>query len=66
MATKLERLLTIAEVAEVLEIPVKTLRDWRHKGYGPKGIKLGHQLRWRPSEVERWVQEQEDRGPDAV
>ena len=69
MTARLERLLTIQEVAEVLDVPVKTLRDWRHKGYGPKAIRLHrYTLRWRPSEIERWVREreQDSRGGDAA
>lgn len=32
-----ERLLTIAEVAEYLGVPVGTLYQWRHKRTGPTG-----------------------------
>lgn len=45
------QLITIDEVAEYLQIPVATLYQWRHKGTGPKALKLGRHLRHRPDEL---------------
>jgi excisionase family DNA binding protein len=50
-----ERLLTIAEVADYLGVPVGTLYQWRHKRTGPKGIRVGRHVRYRPREVEAWL-----------
>lgn len=50
-----ERLLTIAEVADFLGVPVGTLYQWRHKRTGPKGIRVGRHVRYRPLEVEAWL-----------
>jgi excisionase family DNA binding protein len=47
-----ERLLSAAEVAEVLGVPVGTLYQWRHRGTGPKGLRVGRHLRYRISDVE--------------
>jgi hypothetical protein len=33
-----DRLLTIAEVSEMLRGPIATLRWWRHIGEGPRGL----------------------------
>lgn len=33
--------LTIEQLSDRLQIEVKTLRDWRYKGTGPKGTKFG-------------------------
>ena len=57
------QLLTIDEVAEYLQIPVATLYQWRHKGMGPKALKLGRHLRYRPDEVEAWLEQQSDERP---
>jgi excisionase family DNA binding protein len=48
---QLERLLTIAEVSDYLGVPVGTLYQWRHKQTGPKGIRVGRHVRYRPREV---------------
>jgi excisionase family DNA binding protein len=49
------RLLTVNEVAGYLGVPVKTLYQWRHKGVGPRGMRVGRHLRYRSGEVDRWL-----------
>lgn len=49
-----QRLWTVEDVAEFLGVPVRTLYDWRGRGYGPTGKKVGRYLRYDPAEVERW------------
>jgi len=56
-----DRLLTLADVAERLQISIGTLYDWRTIGRGPRGIKVGAQVRVRESELERWLTENQDR-----
>lgn len=51
---------TPERLAEYLGIPVKTLYQWRHRGVGPRAIKVGRHLRYRPSDVERWLDAQAD------
>ena len=52
----LKRLLWVDKVAEVLGVPVKTLYQWRYKGTGPVGVKVGRHLRYRAADVEVWVE----------
>lgn len=54
------RLLTTEEVAEQLGVAVNTLYDWRARRpvYGPPAIKVGKYLRWRPADVEAWIDAQ--------
>jgi hypothetical protein len=52
-----EGLLTTAEVSEMLRRPVGTLRQWRHRSYGPKGFRLGGAVVYRRSAVIDWVRE---------
>ena len=40
------------------DIPIGTIYGWVHRGVGPRPIKVGRHLRWRRSEVERWLDEQ--------
>lgn len=52
------KLLTIRDVADYLGVPVNTLYQWRTKGYGPEGRRIGKYVRYRPQDVETWVEQQ--------
>jgi hypothetical protein len=52
-----DRLITPNELAAFLAIPVKTLRQWRYLGVGPKGLRVGRHVRYEPAEVRRWLDE---------
>jgi predicted DNA-binding transcriptional regulator AlpA len=52
-----KRLWTVKDVAEYLGVPVGTLYDWRCKGYGPKGKRVGRYLRYEEDVVRRWFAE---------
>lgn len=58
-------LLTIAEVAEIVRVPVATLRYWRHLGTGPEGFRVGRCVRYWRTEVLSWLEEQRT-DPQAV
>ena len=51
----LDRLLTLDDLAEFLEIPVATVHPWRYRQEGPPGFRVGRHLRFRWSDVERWI-----------
>ena len=57
-----ERLLSPEEVAAFLGVPVKTLYQWRYKGGGPRGLRVGRHLRYRPADVERWLEQVGEQG----
>ena len=50
-------LITTAELAAFLSLPVKTLRDWRYTGVGPRALRVGRHLRYEPVEVRRWLED---------
>jgi excisionase family DNA binding protein len=50
-----ERLLSVEELADYLEVPVKTIYTWRHRNTGPKGFRVGKHLRFRWRDVQSWV-----------
>ncbi len=52
------KLWTIQDLAEFLGVPVNTLYQWRSKGYGPQGRRIGKYVRYRPQDVHTWVDEQ--------
>jgi excisionase family DNA binding protein len=49
------RLLSIQELADYLDVPVETVRTWRANRTGPRGIRVGRHVRYRPSDVELWL-----------
>ncbi len=61
--SKIEELLTPTDIARIAGIPVPTLYQQRHKrvGLGGLSIRVGRHLRWRPEDVERWLDEQSER-----
>ena len=63
MATSLEKklanpMMSSLQVGEYLGVSAKTLRNWRQKGKGPPWIRLeGGGVRYRPDDLERWLEE---------
>ena len=53
-----DRLWTIHDVSAFLGVPVGTLYQWRHRELGPPAVRLGKHLRYDPSKVRAWVDEQ--------
>ena len=49
------RALTEREVADLLGLSVATLRAWRHRGKGPRFLRLGRSVRYLPSDVDDFV-----------
>jgi predicted DNA-binding transcriptional regulator AlpA len=51
-------------VSEMTGIPAPTLRGWRHQstvtgnGVGPKSFKMGGVVRYRRSDVQKWLDDQ--------
>ncbi|MYW71634.1 hypothetical protein Ae168Ps1_1625 [Pseudonocardia sp. Ae168_Ps1] len=51
----MNKLWSIQDLADYLGVPVQTVYQWRKKDYGPRGVKVGKHVRFRPAEVERWL-----------
>lgn len=63
------RLLTVEQASSYLNIPVRTLNDWRHKAKGPPFVRVnkvnarsgripnGNVIRYRPEDLEAWITE---------
>jgi excisionase family DNA binding protein len=49
------RALTEREVAALLGLSVATLRAWRHRGRGPRFLRLGRAVRYLPADLEDFV-----------
>jgi excisionase family DNA binding protein len=55
-----DKLLTAPELADLLGVPVGTLYQWRVKRVGPPAARVGKFIRYRPADVERWVESRLD------
>ena len=53
-----DELLTMQEVANVVRVPVATLRYWRHLGTGPRSFRIGRSVRYWRTEVFAWLDDQ--------
>ena len=54
----MEHLLAPEDVAEILGVPKKTLYRWRQHGYGPASFIVGRHIRYRPADVEAFIEAQ--------
>ena len=53
--TALGPVLTLSQLAAQLGVTVQTLYDLRSQGRGPRGFRVGRELRFRVSEVDAWL-----------
>ena len=54
-----QRLLNERQVADSCALSVLTLRKWRTEGRGPRYVKIGTLVRYRPEDVEAWIESHE-------
>ena len=52
-----DRLLTVEDLADYLDVPVATVYAWRYRRQGPPGFRVGRHLRFRWSDVEHWIED---------
>jgi len=57
------RLLSPAELASYLAVPLATVYRWRSRREGPCGIRVGRHVRYRLEDVERWLDEMREQRP---
>lgn len=55
-----DRLLRLNAVAELIGVAPATLYSWRHRGEGPPSFKLGENVVYRESELDKWIAAQEE------
>jgi predicted DNA-binding transcriptional regulator AlpA len=61
--TVIAPLWTIHDVSTYLGVPVQTLYSWRARNFGPRARRVGKHLRYRPGDVESWVDALDTDGP---
>jgi predicted DNA-binding transcriptional regulator AlpA len=50
-----DRYLTPDDIAEMFEVPLETVYQWRKKRTGPPGFRIGKHLRYDPADVQAYV-----------
>jgi excisionase family DNA binding protein len=50
------------QVGQHLGVAVQTLYDWRHRGTGPRAVRVGKHQRYRWEDVDTWLTEQDRTG----
>ena len=53
-----DALLTQQQLADELQVSVRTLERWRQEGTGPTFIQVGRSPRYRRSDVDAWLEQQ--------
>lgn len=54
-AAPLGQVVTLSELCAHLHVPIQTLYDLRSQGRGPRGFRVGRELRFRAGEIEAWL-----------
>jgi len=62
----LEPVLTTSELAEYLGVNAQTIYDLRADGRGPTGFRVGREIRFRVSDVIRWLDKLHEEEPHLV
>lgn len=55
-----DRLVSTGDLSEYLGIPVQTIYQWRHRGEGPRGYRIGRHVRYRWADVQAWLATRSD------
>lgn len=56
MNNTFEQLLNERDVARVTSLSVASVRRWRLIGQGPKYLKIGSAVRYRPEDISAWIE----------
>ncbi|WP_284434222.1 helix-turn-helix domain-containing protein [Streptomyces sp. TUS-ST3] len=55
-----DRYLTPDDIADMFEVPIETVYQWRKKRTGPPGFRIGKHLRYDPADVRAYVTQRKD------
>ena len=53
------KLLTPIDAAEILQVDIQLLNQWRSARRGPRFVKIGRFVRYRATDLEAWIDRQE-------
>jgi excisionase family DNA binding protein len=52
-----ENLMSVQELADYLGVPRSTVYQWNYAGTGPRFLRVGKYSRYRPADVDAWLQD---------
>ena len=55
-----QTLMSPADLATYLGVPLETVYRWRTRGGGPRGLKVGKHVRYRKADIKRWLDARAD------
>ncbi|MEV6999315.1 helix-turn-helix domain-containing protein [Streptomyces sp. NPDC093982] len=61
-----DRYLNPDDIAELFEVPLETVYQWRRKRTGPPGFRIGKYLRYDPADVRAYVSQRKTVDRDAA
>ncbi|WP_328396672.1 helix-turn-helix domain-containing protein [Streptomyces sp. NBC_00390] len=61
-----DRYLTPDDIAEIFDVPLETVYQWRKKRTGPPGFRIGKHLRYDPADVRAYVTQRKDADQEAA
>ncbi|WP_060903936.1 MULTISPECIES: helix-turn-helix transcriptional regulator [Streptomyces] len=61
-----DRYLTPEDLAAMFAVPIETVYGWRRKRTGPPGFRIGKHVRYDPTAVRAWVDNQAAKDIDAA
>jgi excisionase family DNA binding protein len=64
MSEMTDEMMTPRQLADFLQVPLGTIYQWRHKGQGPRGSKVGRHVRYRQTDVDEWLDRGSESGRD--
>jgi excisionase family DNA binding protein len=53
--TLVDGVLSLSELCAQLQVSAQTIYDLRSQGRGPRGFRVGRELRFRVSEIDAWL-----------
>lgn len=62
----MQKMLTRAEVAELLGVPAATVAEWAVRGTGPRYYKVGKHARYDEGDVLAWLEEHQRGSADGA
>jgi excisionase family DNA binding protein len=58
--------LSLQEAASYLDVAVDTMYQWRARGIGPTGVKIGNRVKYRRETLDAWVAGREQAEADRI
>lgn len=62
----MQTMMKAEELAEALGVPIRTIYQWRSRGGGPVGYRVGRFIRYRAEDVDAWLEAQRDKPRSAA